>query len=327
MTRQTGLLIRRSMVIAAMASVWLAAFAPVLAQERFPSQSIKIVVPYPPGGSTDLIGRQLAELLSREVDQTVVIDNRPGAGTNIGADTVVKAKPDGYTLLFGGVGQVLNPVFGPVPSFDVTTALEPVSMVARVPFIVAANPKVPFDTPAEMVAAAKAAPGRLTMSSAQLDVYVTLLATKADVKLLHIPYKGGAPATTDAISGQVDMVYALVPVLLPQIQGGKLKAIAVTSAKRIQALPNTPAFSEIGIDSDVAAWYGLMAPAGTPRPVIEQLSASVRKVMNRPEMRQKMEQIGVEPLSSTPDEMRTLVHSELAFWEKEARSMPQLVNK
>jgi tripartite-type tricarboxylate transporter receptor subunit TctC len=326
MTRPAGSPTRRSVVLAA-AIMGLAAFAPAGAQDRFPSQPIKIVVPYPPGGSTDLIGRQLAELLSREVGQTVIVDNRPGAGTNIGADAVVKARPDGYTLLFGGVGQVLNPVFGPVPSFDVNTALEPVGLVARVPFILAANTKVPFNTPAEMIAAAKAAPGRLTVSSAQLDVYVALLNTKADIKLLHVPYKGGAPATTDAISGQVNMVYALVPVLLPQIQGGKLKAIAVTTAKRSQALPNTPTFAEIGIDSDVAAWYGLMAPAGTPKPVVERLSSALQKVMNMPEMQQKMHQIGVEPLSSTPEEMRALVRSELAFWEKEAKSMPQLVNK
>jgi tripartite-type tricarboxylate transporter receptor subunit TctC len=327
MTRQAGSMTRRTAALALAGIAGLSTLAPAFAQDRFPSQTLKIVVPYPPGGSTDLIGRQLADLLSREVGQTVVVDNRPGAATNIGADAVVKAKPDGYTLLFGGVGQVLNPVFGPVPSFDVNTALEPVGLVARVPFIVAANPKMPFNTPAEMIAAAKAAPGRLTVSSAQLDVYVALLNTKADIKLLHVPYKGGAPATTDAISGQVNMVYALVPVLLPQIQGGKLKAIAVTSAKRIHALPNTPAFAELGIESDVAAWYGLMAPAGTPKPVIERLSAAVQKIMNMPEMQQKMVQIGVEPLSSTPDEMRALVHKELAFWEKEAKSMPQLVNK
>jgi tripartite-type tricarboxylate transporter receptor subunit TctC len=123
------------------------------------------------------------------------------------------------------------------------------------------------------------------------------------------------------------MVYALVPVLLPQLLAGKLKAVAVTSAKRIQALPNTPTFAELGIDSDVAAWYGLMAPAGTPKPVIDRLSAALQEVMNMPEMQQKMHRIGVEPLSSTPDEMRTLVRTELAFWEKEAKTMPQLVNK
>jgi tripartite-type tricarboxylate transporter receptor subunit TctC len=284
MTRDAGSMTRRSVAVALLgaAITGLSALAPALAQDRFPTQTIKIIVPYPPGGSTDLIGRQLAELLSREVGQTVVVDNRPGAGTNIGANSVVMAKPDGYTLLFGGVAQVLNPVFGPVPPFDVTTALEPVGLVARVPFIVAANTKMPFSTPAEMIAAARSAPGRVTVSSAQLDVYVALLNAKADIKLLHVPYKGGAPATTDAISGQVNMVYALVPVLLPQILGGKLKAVAVTSAKRIQALPNTPAFAELGIDSDVAAWYGLMAPAGTPKPVIDRLSAALQEVMNMP---------------------------------------------
>jgi tripartite-type tricarboxylate transporter receptor subunit TctC len=327
MTRPAGSLTRRSVAIAAAVITAVSAWMPALAQDSFPSQPIKIVVPYPPGGSTDAMARLLGEQLGREVGQPVVVENRPGAATNIGAEVVVKSKPDGYTLLFGGVGQVINPIFGPVPSFDLATALEPVANIGRVPFIVAANPKMPFTTPAELIAAAKAQPGRLTISSAQLDLYVALLNAKADINLLHVPYKGGAPATTDAIGGQVNMVYALVPVLLPHIQAGKLKAIAVTTAKRISSLPNTPAFAELGIDSDVAAWYGLMAPAGTPKPAIDRLSAVVQKVMASPEMKQKMQAIGVEPTPGSADDLRTLIRTQTAFWQVTAKALPQLVNK
>lgn len=327
MTRPSGSPTRRSAVLAAATIMALAAFAPAFAQDKFPSQPIKIVVPYPPGGSTDAMARMLGDQLSREVGQPVLVENRPGAATNIGADYVAKSKPDGYTLLFGGIGQVLNPIFGPVPPFDTATALEPVANIGHVAFILAANPKMPFNTPAELIAAARAQPGRLTVSSAQLDLYVALLNAKADINLLHIPYKGGAPATTDAIGGQVNMVYALVPVLLPHIQAGKLKAIAVTTAKRISSLPGTPAFAELGIDSDVAAWYGLMAPAGTPKESIDRLSAIVQKVMATPQMKQKMQAIGVEATPGSADELRNLIRTQTVFWQATAKALPQLVNK
>lgn len=298
-----------------------------LAQGRYPSQPIKIVVPYPAGGSTDLIARQFAEQLTKELGQTVLVDNRPGGGTNIGADTVVKSKADGYTLLFGNNSQVLNPVFGPVPSFDLFSSLEPVSLVSRVAFVVAANPKTPFNTGAELLAAAKASPGKISVSSAQLDLYVELLNSKAGVSLLHVPYKGGAPATTDAISGQVNMVFALVPVLLPHIQGGKLKPLAVTTSRRLSALPDVPTLTELGVDYDIAIWYGLLAPAGTPKPVVDLLSSATQKIMSSPEMAQKIRASGAEPASSKPEEFQAQLRRETAFWQQAAKSMPHLVQK
>ena len=316
---------RRLGAAAATLAVLLFGNCNVFAQD-FPSQTIRIVVPYPPGGSTDLVARQFAEYLTRELGQTVLIDNRPGAATNIGADAVARSKPDGYALLFGGVSQVLNPIFGPTPPFDLTTALEPVSLVARIPFIVAANPSVSFGNPRELMSAAKASPGKLTISSAQLDVYVELLKSRADFNLLHIPYKGGAPATTDAISGQVNMVYALVPVLLPHIQSGRLKAIGVTSAKRSPALPSTPTFIESGVDYDVSIWYGLIAPAGVPRAVLDRLARATRNIVANADFAQKLRAIGADPVSSTPEEFARQVQAETVFWQKVATSMPQLVS-
>lgn len=304
----------------------VASAMPALAQDRYPSQPVKLVVPYPAGGSTDLIARQLAEQLGKELGQNVVIDNRPGGGTNIGAESVARAKPDGYTLLLGTNSQVRNQYFGPVPSFELN-AFEPISLVSRVAFVVAANPKMPFHTGAELLAAAKAAPGKLTISSAQLDLYVELLSRKAGIELLHVPYKGGAPATTDAISGQVNMVFALTPVLLPHIQAGRLKALAVTTGKRLNALPQVPALAELGVDYDFAIWYGLMAPAGTPKAIVDRLAAATQKVMSSPEMMAKIRAGGAEPVWSRPEEFQAELRRESVFWEQAARAMPHLVQK
>lgn len=299
---------------------------PAAAQDRFPSQPIKIVVPYTAGGSTDLIARQFADQLARELGQAVIIDNRPGGGTNIGAEAVVKSRADGYTLLFGNSIQVLNPVFGPTPPFELS-ALEPVSLVSRLSFVIAANPKTPFNTGAELLAAAKAAPGKITVSSAQVELYVEMFNAKAGINLLHIPYKGGAPATADAIAGQVDMVYALVPVLLPHIQGGKLKALAVTSGKRLSFLPEVPTLTELGVDYDISIWYGLLAPAGTPKAVVDRLATATKKIMSSPEMGQKIHAGGAEPAWSSPQEFQAMLRKDTGFWQQVAKTLPHLVKK
>ena len=297
-----------------------------LAQDNYPSQPIRLVIPYPAGGTTDLIGRQLADQLGKELGQTVIVDNRPGASTNIGAEMVSRAKPDGYTLLMASTGQVRNPVLGPMPSFELSS-LEPISLVSKLAFVLAANPKTPFNTGAELIKAAKAEPGKLTVSSAQLDMYVELLNRRADMKLLHVPYKGGAQASTDAISGQVNMVFALLPVLQPHIQGGKLKLLGVTSDKRLAAFPDVPTFTEIGVDYDVSIWYGLMAPAGTPKPIIDRLAKVTEKLMSSPEMGTRIRAVGAEPAWSRPDEFKAQLRSETAFWQQIGRQMPQLIQK
>jgi tripartite-type tricarboxylate transporter receptor subunit TctC len=324
-----GLTSRRLLVRGAVAALLVGGGAmPISAQEpAWPSQPIKIVVPYAPGGSADAFARQFGEQLSRELGQTVIVDNRPGASTNIGATSVVRARPDGYTLLLGSLQQVLSPVFGPNPGFELLTSFEPVSLLARMPFVVAANPKVPFNNARELVAAAKAAPGMLSMSSAQLDMFVKLLSGKAGMNVVHVPYKGGALATTDAIAGQVDMVYAGLPVLLPHIQAGKLKPLAVTTAGRVASLPDVPTFAESGVEYDIAAWYGLLAPAGTPKPIVERLARATQSIMTRTEMVRKVRADGLEPASSRPDEMQELLRKDLAYWQQVAKSMPQLVQK
>jgi tripartite-type tricarboxylate transporter receptor subunit TctC len=317
---------RRTLLKTAAIAALAAAALPSSAQQ-WPSQPIRLVVPYAAGGTTDLIARRLGERLSRELGQTVIVDNRPGAGTNVGAAYVANARPDGYTLLLGSIFQVLNPVFGPDPHFDLFTGLQPVSLVANVPFVLAANPKTPYANGKELVAAAKAAPNKLSVSHAQLDVSLELLNSKANMQLLLVPYKGGGPATSDAIAGQVNMVFALVPVLLPHIQSGKLKPLAVTSAKRFGGLPNVPTFVESGVDYDMTMWYGLFTPAGVPQAVTERLASATRKIMTSKEMVDWIHSAGADPRASTPDEFLAQLRKETDYWQGVAKAIPKLVQK
>ncbi|TDF61955.1 tripartite tricarboxylate transporter substrate binding protein [Cupriavidus sp. L7L] len=291
----------------------------------YPDHPVRLVVPYPPGGSTDLIARLYAEKLSKELGQAVVVDNRPGAATNIGSEAVARAKPDGYTILFGGGGPTINAIFGPMPSFDPLAAFAPISLIARVPFVVAANPKAPFSNIKEFLAAARSAPGKYSISSAQLNLYVELLKNRAGIRLLHIPYKGGAQAATDAIAGQVDSVYALVPVLLPHLQAGKLKALGITSNKRLEALPATPTFVENGVDYDITIWYGLLAPAGTPKPILNRLAAATQSIVVESDFVQKVNAVGAVAIASQPGELSAQMRAENATWQTVARTIPALL--
>lgn len=304
----------------------LCAALPAAAQDNWPTQPVKLVVPYAAGGTTDLIARRLAERLNRELGQPVLVENKPGAATNIGAQFVAQSK-DGHTILLGSIFQLLNHVFGPEPGFDMFKALEPVSVVANMPFVLAANPGTPYNNGQELVAAAKAAPKKLSVSHAQLDLSLALLNSKAGMELLLVPYKGGGPATTDAISGQVNMVYALVPVLLPHIQAGKLKALAVTSPKRFEGLPNVPTFTESGVDFDMTMWYGFFAPAGMPRPAVDKLARVTQKIMSSKEMMDSIRSAGADPAHNTPAEFRAQISKEHDYWQGVAKSMPKLVQK
>lgn len=290
----------------------------------YPQKPIRLVVSYPAGGSTDMIARLYAEKLGLELKQTVVVDNRPGAATNIGADAVAKSKPDGYTLLFGGGTPSINSIFGPQPPFDPIKAFEPVSMIARVPFVIAAHSKAPFSNLQEMLAKAKQAPGKYTVSSAQLHLYVEMLKSRGSAPFMHVPYKGGAQATTDAIGGQVDSVFALVPVLLPHIQSGNLKALGISSAQRIAALPAVPTFEESGVRYDIGIWFGLLAPAATPEPIVRQLAAATQRIVAQEDFSKKLEQIGAQAVATTPAALRTLMEEEVQTWKGLAKSMPEL---
>ena len=292
----------------------------------WPTRPIKLMVGFPPGGSTDGPVRVLAESAGRILKQPIVVENKTGAGGTMPAVALQTAAPDGYTLGISSLGMYRLPYTTDnrwSPDADITHIVG----LTGYAFGFAVPADSPFKTWADYVAAAKAAPGKLSVSHAQLDLSLELLNSKAGMQLLLVPYKGGGPATTDAISGQVNMVYALVPVLLPHIQSGKLKPLAVTSSKRFVGLPNVPTFTESGVDFDMTMWYGIFTPAGTPKAVIDKLAAATRKVMSSPELAESIRAAGADPLHNTPDEFRAQLRKEHTYWQGVAKAIPKLVQK
>ena len=297
--------LRRRMLGASVAVSILGLPALVRAQ-AYPSRPVRLIVPFPPGGTTDIVARAFVELLGRELGQQIVVDYKPGAVTNIGTEQAMRATPDGYTLLFGSSVLATNFATGPVPPFDPQKTLAPISMVNTMAYVVCANPAAPFSNVRELLAAARARPGRITLATASLEYVAKLLNAQSGIDILHIPYKGGAAAMTDAISGQVDMAAALVPVMLPQIRAGKLKAIGVTSLRRSGALPDVPTFIESGESRyRVEGWYSLHGPAGLPREIVRALSEATRKVLTNPEFVEKQRAIGSDIVFSSPEELAT----------------------
>ena len=296
----------RRRMLGAGAAVSMLGLPALVRAQAYPSRPVRLIVPFPPGGTTDIVARAFVELLGRELGQQIVVDYKPGAVTNIGTEQAMRATADGYTLLFGSSVLATNFATGPVPPFDPQKTLAPISMVNTMAYVVCANPAAPFSNVRELLAAARARPGRVTLATASLEYVAKLLNAQSGVDILHIPYKGGAAAMTDAISGQVDMAAALVPVMLPQIRAGKLKAIGVTSARRSGALPDVPTFIESGESRyRVEGWYSLHGPAGLPREIVRALSEATRKVLTNPEFVEKQRAIGSDIVFSSPEELAT----------------------
>jgi len=298
---------------------------PALAQGGdWPSRPVRLVVPYPPGGTTDTVARQFAEFMRGRMSQPVVVENRAGASTNIGTEAVVRSAPDGHTLLFGATSLASNPVFGPaLPGIDPMTALDPIGMLVRIPYMVAVHPSFAPRTPAEMILAARANPGRLTIASAQLDFQIALLSHHSRIQLEHVGYRGGAAAVSDAIAGHVQMVYTLVPVLLSPVRNGQLRALAVTGRQRSSLLPDVPTFAESGESNAVSeSWFALFSPAGTPPPIIARLAEDAAAFTRDPATRSRMLEIGVETASASPQEMATILRDLTAEYREVVRAMP-----
>lgn len=299
--------------------------AGALHAETYPSRYIKLIVPFSAGGSSDAIARRYAERLSAALGQTIVIENRPGAATNIGSALVANATPDGHTLLLLSNQLPMNAVFGPKPQFDFEKAFIPVSMIARLPFLVAANVSFPFNSIDELLKAAKEQPGKYTIGSAQLEVLVELMRRSSGADLRHIPYRGGAETIIDTIAGRVDMTLTLGPVLLPQVNGKKLKALGVGAKRRLDAFPSTMTFEEAGVPYDAAYWYGVGAPAGTPRAVVERLSNESRRIIESPEFVGYLKDSGGFVDWMGPDEMRAVMKRDLTQWRDLAKEVPNLI--
>ncbi|GAA5232186.1 tripartite tricarboxylate transporter substrate binding protein [Verticiella sediminum] len=305
----------------ASACIGLAALGstPIASADTWPSRPIVLLVPWAPGGSSDTIARILGEDLSRRLNTTVVVENKPGAGGTIGSAQLARAKPDGYTFMLGVSGDQVNAEFlYPNLSYSPSKDIVPVSTVAREAILIAGNAKLPAAGPQDMLALA----GKQELSFGTSGIGSTghlageLLKRRAHAQLNAIPYKGNAPAITDAIAGHVDMVIASPVAVVEHVRTGSLKALAVTSAERIEQLPDVPTLKESGYDIEVNTWYMVVAPAKTPQDIVERMSAAVRESVASPAVHARITQIGAIPQASTPQEMGALLKDERTVWGK-----------
>ena len=289
-------------------SVAISTLCVVAAAQTYPTRAISLVVPFPAGGTTDVLARAVGQELSKNLGQPVVVESKPGAGATLGADFVAKAKPDGYTLLMGAVHHTIaTSVYKKLP-YDFQKDLTPITTLALVPNVLVINLNVPAKTVKELLALAKADPGKLTYGSNGNGTGQHLIGAQFEamggVQLLHIPYKGSGPLTTDLLGGQITMSFDTITPVLQHIKGGKLRALAVTTLKRSSALPDVPTLDESGLKGfDLGTWFGLLAPAGTPKDVVARINAEIVKIVNTPDFRKKMDDIGSEPIGNSPEQM------------------------
>lgn len=292
------------------------------ASAAYPEKALRLVVPYPPGGAGDLMGRGLAEKLAEQLGQSVVPDNKPGAGGIIATQSVAGAAADGYTLLFGSVAtHAINlSMYAKLP-YDPVKDFIPISITHAIPRVLVVHPSIPAKSVAELIALAKANPGKYTYSTSGIGstshLAGVLFASMAGIELTAVPYKGSAPAVTDLLSGRISLTFDSVAVYGPHIQSGKLRALGVTSMKRIGAMPNVPTIAASGLPGyDVSNWAGVFVPANTPKAVVDRLSVAVIKAMADVEMNKKLVAAGIEPLSSTPEEFAAIIKADIPKWAK-----------
>ncbi|MDR3212437.1 MAG: tripartite tricarboxylate transporter substrate binding protein [Azoarcus sp.] len=309
-----------------MGAVLLAAqfIAPVVQAQgsAYPNKAIKLIVPFPPGGAADTIARIYGEKLAESFRQPVIVENKPGAGTAIAAEFVARSAPDGYTLSLAPAGQLtLLPNLNKKVAYDPLKDFAPVSLLASVPYIIAANHALPVGNARELIAHAKAHPGKVTYASCGSGTIChlsgELFKTQNGIDLLHVPYKGSAPAITALLGGEVDLAFDTLTILSPQVKAGKVKALVITSAERSPLLPNVPTAKEAGFaDFEVDSWFSLVAPAGTPKDIVDKLNATLGQIARQPEVREKLATQGLSTLSSTPEKLAELIRSDYARWGK-----------
>ena len=284
----------------------------------YPTRPIQFIVPFPPGGGNDTVARAIAQQASPALGQPIVVDNRPGAGGIIGADAAAKAAPDGHTIFLGGVAtHAVNPHLHPKLSYDPIKDFAPITLVASAPSVLVVHPSVPARTIADFAAYARANPGKLNYASngngSSSHMAAVLYETNAGVKMTHVPYKGVGPALTDLMSGRIELMFNSIVAILPHIQAGKLRALAVTSKSRSSLLPDVPSIAESGWPAyEAGSWYGILAPAGTPPAIIDRLHREIVKSLKEPEVQKRLAGEGAEVIGSTPQEFAAHIRSELA---------------
>lgn len=298
-----------------LAALALASVAGAAHAQAWPSKPVSLVVPFPAGGTTDVLARALAERLSPAIGQPVIVENKPGAGATIGADYVAKAKADGHTLLIGAVHHTIaSSVYKKLP-YDFQKGFEPVTVIAMVPNVLVVNARTPAKNVNELVALIKAKPAEASYGSNGNGTAQHLIGTQfqqqTGTRLQHIPYKGSGPLATDLLGGQILMSFDTITPVLPHIKAGKLRPLAVTTAKRSPALPDVPTLQEAGLkDFDIGTWFGVLAPVGTPKPVLDRLSAEATKIIQSPDFKKRMDDIGAQPVGNSPAEMAAQIRSE-----------------
>lgn len=293
---------------------------PLFAQQ-YPVKPIRIVVPFPPGGPNDVVGRLVAQNLAPELGQPVVVENRPGAGGSIGSVLVAKAAPDGYTLLSGGMGNlVLNTIIQKAP-YDTLRDFQPISVIASAPNVLVVHPSLPVRNVKSLVALARAHPGQLNYGSGGTGstphLSGELFNALARIKLTHVPYKGSGPVITDLIGGQVQLAFLGIPPVQPQMIAGRLRGLAVTSAQRVKSAPELPTMIEAGVAGyELSPWYGVLAPAGTPVEIVSRLHAAIAKSMRTPETVQRLTALGAESENSSPQQYASRIKADIEKWTR-----------
>ena len=316
----------RSFAAASLAAVAVSALA-----QDWPSKPIRMIVPYPPGGGTDIVARIVNEKLSPELGQPIVIDNKGGAGGSVGTEIAAHSPADGYTVLLTLSSHTINPKLFPKLGYDVERDFASVSLAAVIPQILVANPSLPVSNVAELVAYLKANPGKVNYASVGIGspghIAGELFKLRTGTQMTHVPYKGGGPAVTDTIGGQVQLLFVSMPAALQFVKQGRLKALAVTSGKRSASAPDVPTIAENGgPDVVVDSWYGVLVPAKTPAPVVAKLNAAMVKVLAMPDVKEKLFAQGAEAVSSSPAEFDAMIRDELKKWEyviREAKITPE----
>ncbi|MEO8752489.1 MAG: tripartite tricarboxylate transporter substrate binding protein [Casimicrobiaceae bacterium] len=295
------------------------AFAPAATAQRYPDHPVKLIVPVPPGGGVDLLSRAIGTKMQLSMGQPVVIDNKAGASAAIGTEALAKAPPDGYTIMMGYSAHATNPIFSTTLPYDTNKDFSAIAHVGYIPLILVVNANSPYKTLQELIAAAKANPGKLQFASggagAGAHLSGELLKSTAGVDVIHVPYKGNAPALNDLLGGQVTMMFDTITTALPHVKSGKLRALAVTSTKRSPLAPELPTMIEAGLPGfDISAWYVMFAPANLPKDIMQRLNAEVNKAIADPELRKTLSEQGVEFTGGTPVEADKFVKSELDRW-------------
>jgi tripartite-type tricarboxylate transporter receptor subunit TctC len=311
----------RRTVLAGLGSAGLSGLAPALAQPAWPSQIIRIVVPFTPGGSTDVLARLIAARLEKVIPgKGFVIENRPGAGGMTAAGQVAKSEPDGHTLMMGHIGTLaFAPALYPNVPYDPVKDFQPVALVAMVPNILAINPTLPAKTLGEFIAYAKANPGKLNYSSggqgSAAHIATAYLTYRAGIDAVHVPYRGTAPSVNDLVAGQVQFTLTGGPAVLPLAEGGQLRVLGVASRERVGFAPNLPTLAEAGLpDFEAVQWYGVVAPAKTPRPIVDRLNREINALLSQPDFAAALARDGAIARPETPDGFGKLIGSELALW-------------